>query len=165
MDVQFNWRKQIGEGTLGVNVSTTFLDTYELQDSPTAPIVDIVGTNGVTGGAQFDYRMFTTLNYVRGRSTSLRWRHYPDIKHATYRTDTNTPTAGADEYDIFDFSGRWAFNERYEVRFGIDNLLDTEPPMTGRVVNFPFNSGTGQTMNSVYDVLGRRGYVGFTANF
>jgi len=45
-------------------------------------------------------------------------------------------------------------------------LLDEDPPIYGRqVVNFPFNSGTGQTLNSVYDVLGRRGHVGFTATF
>jgi outer membrane receptor protein involved in Fe transport len=167
IDVQFNWRKQIGEGSLGVNALSSFLDTYELQDAPTAPIVDIVGTNGVTGGAQFDYRLFTTLNYARGPlSTSLRWRHYPSIKHATFRTDPNTATAGSDKYDIFDFSGRWAFNERYNVRFGIDNLLDKDPPIYGRnVTAFPFNSGVGQTINSVYDVLGRRMYVGFSAEF
>lgn len=167
VDVQFNWRRQIGEGTLGLNVLSTFLDTYELQDSPQAEIIDIVGTNGAPGGAQFDYRLFTTLSYFKGPfSTSLRWRHYPDIKHSTYRTNKETPSEGAAAYDIFDFSGRYAFNERFDIRFGIDNLLDKDPPIYGRqMVNFPFNSGTGQTLNSVYDVLGRRGYVGFTANF
>ncbi len=167
VDVQFNWRKQLGEGTLGLNVLSTFLDTYELQDSAEAAIIDIVGTNGAPGGAQFDYRVFSTLSYFRGPfSTSLRWRHYPDIKHSTYRTDKNTPTEGAAEYDIFDFNGRYAFNEKFDIRFGIDNLLGEDPPIYGRqVVNFPFNSGTGQTLNSVYDVLGRRGYVGFTATF
>jgi len=167
VDVQFNWRKQMGEGSLGVNVLSTFLDTYVLQDAPSAAPVDIVGTNGAPGGAQFDYRMFSTLNYFRGPfSTSLRWRHYPDIKHSTYRSDVNTTTEGAAKYDIFDFNGRWAFSEKYNVRFGIDNLLDEEPPIYGRqVTTFPFNSGVGQTINSVYDVLGRRAYVGFTAEF
>ena len=167
VDVQFNWRTQLGESTLGVNVLTTFLDTYELQDSPQAALVDIVGTNGAPGGAQFDYRMFTTLNWFSGPfSTALRWRHYPDIKHSTFRTDKNTSTQGAAKYDIFDWSGRYSFNEKFDIRFGIDNLLAEDPPSYGRqVVNFPFNSGAGQTLNSVYDVLGRRGYVGFTANF
>jgi outer membrane receptor for ferrienterochelin and colicin len=148
-------------------VLTTFLDTYELQDSPQAALVDIVGTNGAPGGAQFDYRMFTTLNWFSGPfSTSLRWRHYPDIKHSTFRTNKDTTTEGADKYDIFDWSGRFSFNEKYDLRFGIDNLLNVDPPIYGRqVTTFPFNSGAGQTLNSVYDVLGRRGYVGFTANF
>jgi outer membrane receptor protein involved in Fe transport len=157
----------MGAGGLGVNVLTSFLDSYEIQDTPGSEIVDIVGTNGAPGGAQFDYRVFSTLNYFRGPfSTSLRWRHYPSIKHSTFRANPNTPTEGSAEYDIFDFSGRYAFNERYEIRFGIDNLLAEDPPIHGRnVTTFPFNSGTGQTLNSVYDVLGRRGYVGFTADF
>lgn len=167
VDVQFNWRKPLGEGALGLNVLTSFLDTYELQDSPDSAVIDIVGTNGAPGGAQFEYRVFSTLNYFRGPfSTALRWRHYPSIKHSTFRTDPNTTTEGAEKYDIFDFSGRWAFNEKFDIRFGIDNLFDTEPPIYGRqVTTFPYNSGTGQTINSVYDVLGRRGYVGFTAQF
>jgi outer membrane receptor protein involved in Fe transport len=80
--------------------------------------------------------------------------------------DPNTPTQGSEAYDILDFSGRFAFNERYEIRFGIDNLVDQEPPTYGRNTTvYPFNSGSGQTISSVYDVLGRRGYVGFTAQF
>jgi iron complex outermembrane recepter protein len=167
VDVQFNWRKQIGEGTLGLNVLTSFLDTYELQDAPTAPIIDIVGTNGAPGGAQYDYRMFSSLNYFRGPlGATLRWRHYPSIEHSTFRADPNTTTEGSAKYDIFDFSGRWAFSEKYSMRFGVDNLFDEDPPIYGRqVTTFPFNSGVGQTINSVYDVLGRRAYVGFTATF
>jgi iron complex outermembrane recepter protein len=167
VDVQFNWRKQLGEGTLGLNVLTSFLDTYELQDAPQSAIIDIVGTNGAPGGAQYDYRVFTSLNHVRGPlSTTLRWRHYPSIEHSTFRADPNTPTEGSAKYDIFDVSGRWAFSEKYSIRFGIDNLLDEDPPIYGRnVTTFPFNSGVGQTINSVYDVLGRRAYVGFTAQF
>jgi iron complex outermembrane receptor protein len=167
VDVQFNWRRPLGGGSLGLNVLGSFLDTYEIQDTPRSPSIDIVGTNGAPGGAQFDYRTFTTLNYSTGPfSTALRWRHYPSIKHSTYRLDPNTPTQGSSAYDILDFSGRFAFNERYEIRFGIDNLIDKEPPTYGRNMQvYPFNSGSGQTISSVYDVLGRRGYVGFTAQF
>jgi iron complex outermembrane recepter protein len=171
VDVQFNWRKQFGEGTLALNVLSSFLDTYELQDAPTAPIIDIVGTNGAPGGAQggaqYDYRIFSAVNYFRGPlGTTLRWRHYPSIEHTLFRADPNTTTEGSAKYDIFDFSGRWAFSEKYSIRFGVDNLLDEDPPIYGRqVATFPFNSGVGQTINSVYDVLGRRAYVGFTATF
>jgi outer membrane receptor protein involved in Fe transport len=167
VDVQFNWRKQLGgeAGTLALNVLTTFLDTYKIQDTPSSVITDIVGTNGPAsqGGAAFDYRTFTTLNYSRGPfSTALRWRHYPSIRHTSARSDPNTTTEGSGKYDIFDLSGRYAFNERYEIRFGIDNLLDKEPLIHGRT---PTASGNGLTLNQFYDVLGRRGYVGFTMEF
>jgi len=167
VDVQFNWRRSLGEGNLGLNVLASFLDTYEIQDTPASKPVDIVGTNGAPGGAQFEYRTFTTINYFKGPfSTALRWRHYPDIKHQTYRLDPNTLTHGSSAYDVLDFNGRFAFNERYEIRFGIDNVADKQPPTYGRNMDvFPYNSGSGQTLSSVYDVLGRRGYVGFTAEF
>ena len=163
VDLQVNWRKQLGDngGMIGVNMLGTVLDEYLTQDLPSSPVLDAVGT-GDRGG-QFDYRLFTTVNYSLGRfNTSLRMRYYPSIKHASASANPNTTTLGADSYDIFDLSGRFAFTEKYDVRFGIDNLLDTEPNIYGAT---PTTTGAGLTLNQFYDVLGRRYYVGFRARF
>jgi outer membrane receptor protein involved in Fe transport len=89
-------------------------------------------------------------------------RYYPSVEHATFVLNPATTTRGADSYDIFDLSGRFSFNETYDLRFGVDNLLDTEPNIYGAT---PTTTGNGLTLNQYYDVLGRRYYVGFRAQF
>jgi len=162
VDVQFNWSMDIGStGQFGINTLTSFLGQYKTQDLPSAPLVDAKGT-GAQGG-QYDYRVFTTFNYSTGGfRTALRWRHYPSIEHATFVTNPATTTKGAADYDIFDWSGLFAFNERYEVRFGVDNVLDSPPEIYGAT---PVQSGQGLTLPSYYDALGRRAYVGFKVQF
>jgi outer membrane receptor protein involved in Fe transport len=162
VDVNVNWRTQVGSrGMLGVNVLSSFLDSYLTQDLKTSPLVDSAGT-GARGG-QFDYRLFSTVSYSQGPfSTSLRMRYYPSIKHATAAENPATTTIGAASYNIFDLGGRFSFNETYELRVGIDNLTDTEPNIYGAT---PTTTGNGLTLNEFYDVLGRRYYVGFSAQF
>jgi len=161
LDLQVNWRKQLGQGTFGVNFLASILDEFLTQDLPTAPIIDWKGTGGE--GGQFDYRLFTTFNYFRGPfGVSLRWRHYPEIEHSSFATNPNTLTKGADSYDVLDLNGRVDIGDRHEFRFGIDNLLDTEPAIYGAT---PTSSGQGETLRSYYDVLGRRAYVGFKTRF
>jgi iron complex outermembrane receptor protein len=113
----------------------------------------------------YDYRLFTTLGYSVGDwSASLRWRHLPSIvPEGTIRTTaryTETPS-----YDVFDVSGRYTFAGKWELRFGIDNLLDKEPPIVNqRTVNERYTQ-TGVTNPAFYDVLGRRYFVGMKMQF
>jgi outer membrane receptor protein involved in Fe transport len=125
VDVQFNWRRSIGEVNLGLNVLASFWNTYEIQDTPASKPIDIVGTNGAPGGAQFEYRTFTTSTTSRGRSAPRCGGVItPTSSTQTYRLDPNTPTHGSTRTTCLDFNGRFAFNERYEIRFGIDNVAD-----------------------------------------
>jgi outer membrane receptor protein involved in Fe transport len=69
------------------------------------------------------------------------------------------------------------FNEKYSLTFGIENLLDEEPPLVGGNPNnarFPVppspivSNGTanfGAGGSAVYEPLGRRFYVGMSMNF
>ncbi len=170
-DVQFDWDTDaIGPGMLNLNVLATITDHWKTQVNPTSPTLDFTGTTGpsdVRGVNQFayDYRLFTTLGY-RGANwgATLRWRHLPSISpEGTIRTQaqyTDTPS-----YNVFDVSGRYTFASKWDVRFGIDNLLDEEPKIVNlRTVAEGYNQ-TGVTNAAFYDVLGRRYYVGMTVQF
>ena len=72
-----------------------------------------------------------------------------------------------DSYNLFNLNGSWQFTERFRLRAGIDNLFDTDPPLTSRD---PFNpgaptNGTGITAAAQYDALGRRYFVGLAMDF
>jgi iron complex outermembrane receptor protein len=71
------------------------------------------------------------------------------------------------DYNIFDFSGAWNLNDTMQVRFGIDNLFDVSPVVTGRrtAADPQPTSGEGVTEVGFYDVLGRQFYAGFKLKF
>ena len=52
--------------------------------------------------------------------------------------------------------GRYRVNDRVEVRGGVLNLADRQPPAW---------TGEGATDTALYDVLGRRFYVGVNLSF
>jgi outer membrane receptor protein involved in Fe transport len=162
VDVQFSWQTSLsGGGNIGVNVLANVLSEFKTQDLPNAPLLDSAGT-GDEGG-QFDYRLFNTLNYFKGPfSATLRHRHYPSLDHASIVQNPATTTRGADSYNIFDFNGQYSINDTYEIRFGIDNLLDEDPVIYGAS---PTTTAQGSTLSGYYDTLGRRMYLGFKAQF
>src|SRR5690606_26936434 len=126
VDLQLNWRGDVAGNSMYVNTVLNYLKRYELQDTPDAPFVDSAGT--LDDGGQFDWRLFTTVGYdFQNLSLGLRWRHLPSADDASIVTNPATTTLGVDSYDMFDLFGRWSVNDRIGLRFGIDNLFDTDP--------------------------------------
>ena len=80
-------------------------------------------------------------------------------------TVPTSPEIGAASYDIFDLSGTWQMNPVVGMRFGVDNLLNKQPPVIGRNPTLAESGGQFDTNTGYYDVLGRRYYVGFRAQF
>jgi outer membrane receptor protein involved in Fe transport len=166
-DVVLNWNTDLGPGALNINTSVTIADKMETRTSPEQQFNDWKGTSGPSdliglNGYAYDWRSFVTANYSVGLwGASLRWRHLPSIaSEASGRPGNTEMDTGS--YDIFDFSGRYAFSEMLNLRFGIDNLLDREPERTFQNAT---NTATGQTNRNFYDILGRRYYVGVNMKF
>ena len=63
--------------------------------------------------------------------------------------------------DAFDLSGGLGIGDNWQLRYGIDNLLDEEPVFTNAT---RYTRGTN-TLGGFYDVLGRRAYVGMSVSF
>jgi outer membrane receptor protein involved in Fe transport len=126
--------------------------------------------------------VFTTLNYARGNwNVTLRHQYWPSILDSTYAEGLSgavNPYGGVDEsYQLIFLGAGLTFADRYRLSFGIDNLLDQEPPLTGGNPNqlpFPIaashatSSGTGGLSaggSPVYEPLGRRAFFSMTMDF
>jgi iron complex outermembrane recepter protein len=181
VDFQLDWGSAFGDlgmsklpGSVGLNVLATYLKNYDTQNGPGQPFVDSSGTqntpNAGTFGAYFRYQLYTTASYyVGGATASLRWRHLPSVADSSAALNPATTRVGASSYDVLDLSSSWDINDHWQVRFGINNLLDTQPPITSSLpVSTPSahaTSGAGTTNSSVYDVLGRAFYVAAKLRF
>jgi hypothetical protein len=171
IDVSLDWNRPVGPGAMAVNFQASILDHAKTRPAPDAPFVDwkgSVGPSNISGlsGYSFDYRTIMRLSYSQGDWTAtLRWQHKPSITSEGHITNPSTATeVPTSAYDLFDLNGRYAFggDSRYDLRFGIDNLFDVQPEI---VFADATSSGTGRTDANIYDILGRRFYVGLTVSF
>jgi outer membrane receptor protein involved in Fe transport len=71
----------------------------------------------------------------------------------------STPVV-ADATKYVDFSGTWKFDDRYEVYAGVDNVFDEDPPLLTSSWG-----GDANTDVTLYDVIGRRYFLGMRAHF
>jgi outer membrane receptor protein involved in Fe transport len=167
LDLSLNWGTDMGPGNFNVNTVMTYVDRYETQDNPAAPIFDAVGT--LDQGGQYEYRIVSTFGYAFGKSSlGVQWRHFPSIKDETAARDPNTRLMPVDSYNLFNLFARYSISDRVEFRGGVDNLLDEEPPVVGAdpgTATLPINNNLGTTEAGYYDPLGRRYYVGFKMSF
>jgi outer membrane receptor protein involved in Fe transport len=167
IDVTVNWGLDAGPGNFNINSVLTYVDRFETQDNPSAPIFDAVGT--LDQGGQFEYRLLTTFSYAfGGTNLGVQWRHLPSIKDETAARDPSTRILPVDSYNLLNLFARHSINDRMEIRAGVDNLLDEEPPVVGAdpgttPTNIDLNRGT--TLPGFYDPLGRRYYLGFKMGF
>ena len=76
----------------------------------------------------------------------------------------NTTIEGPGSYDVFNLNGGWSIGDRYGLRFGVDNLFDVDPEL---VQANPRGGDTNSDLTNpaLYDLLGRRFYLGLNVSF
>lgn len=67
-------------------------------------------------------------------------------------------------YSYFDLSGDWTVRDGVDLRAGVENIFDTEPPVIG-TQQLPLPIGNGNTFPGVYDALGRTIFVAATVKY
>jgi outer membrane receptor protein involved in Fe transport len=104
----------------------------------------------------------------------LNWRHLPQVNAQVPLDTANNRTLPTSGYDEFDLNGYFNLPYGVQLRAGVSNLFDKQPPTTGSTVPFInaagqvttlATSGAGVTDSSYYDVMGRRFYIGLKARF
>jgi outer membrane receptor protein involved in Fe transport len=151
-------------GALGFRVSGTWLISFKQQTAPTAAIVQLAGTGGTGSPTEsyYSYRTLTGVSYQVGpASMELEWTHLPTIENSIQASQPNTTILPTRQYNLFNLNVGYDFSERISARLGVDNLFDKQPPIVGAQPGV--TDGAGSTNPSVYDVLGRRFYLGFKA--
>jgi outer membrane receptor protein involved in Fe transport len=174
VDTQLNWSKQLaGGGGLNLNLVANWPVHEITRDRPDLAPIDHAGYDscGLQMQCQnYDYRVFTTVGYSRGMwGFNVRHQHWPTLEHNACRTN---PLANAcinstfPDYNLVSAAANLRF-DRYSVNFGIENLLDKDPPCLGADpanVGFPL-ACTHTGLGATYDPLGRRYYVSLVMDF
>ena len=135
LDFEASWRGgATAVGRFGVNVSGTYVLEYERQFGKLEPMVSNVGR-------------FLNDQVIQ------RWRHrvsadwslgafglaLGNTYYSGYTDDSYLPNTAArkvDAYSLWDLSGSWALSKQLQLRAGINNLLDTDPPFSNQSYYF-----------------------------
>jgi outer membrane receptor protein involved in Fe transport len=162
-------------GALSLGVTGSWLDSYKTKTSPASydPVVEWKGTLGPTlnsfNGGAYNYRLFTNIGWnMPSFGVNVRWRHLPEVEPAGKATvraniaNNQAVAAGApglllgytpsvaynvQQFDQFDLSGYWTINSVLSMRFGVDNVFDTQPSSTARSAGRPYDYSTTAAAN------------------
>lgn len=173
VDLQLAWGFDAGPGRVSIDSLVNVLIDMESAELPTEPLTDFAGTFGPTenglNGSAYDYRALSTFAYAfdnNGLDLSLRWQHLPSIEAEIAANIPTTTIEGASAYNLFDLLGRYRLNDGLDLRFGVENVFNEEPPLTGRDPAAELPALPGGTFNTnLYDINGRTFYFGARMDF
>jgi outer membrane receptor protein involved in Fe transport len=159
IDLQIGYTTPIGNaGDLDFSLIGTSLLTADTQPTPNSPVVECKGLWGhqdCTDGAfaEWQHTFRTTWATPWDLDLSLFWRYMSAVD------DESTTGANWDAYSWLDLAGTWQVHETTQLRLGINNVTDEDPPLSSNAGIVP---GNGNGWPSVYDGLGRYIFMGIS---
>ena len=179
IDANLSWSLPAGPGRVSVNLNGNYTLNSSIRAFDGQPMIDYTGTTGtgalgVSTGSSFKYRLFGVLGYNWGPATaSLQWQHIPETEDGGEAQFLNglspagTDISGLPAYNLFHFNAGYQVNDALRLRFGVDNVFDIKPPLTGVDANIDRSLGElpGGNYSLFHDVQGRRFSFGASVNF
>ena len=166
VDLQLDWRIDLGPGQLGVNWLVAWVDSMTVGvHTGNVPPEELVGTIGNwvmgsfgVGTSLPEWKSNLHLSYAwRDLTMGASWRYIDSM----IRLNTD-PVFRVPHVDYFDLNAGYEFSagllEGLEMRVGIENVTDRDPPIVP-------NMQGPNTDSSQYDVLGRRYYASLRYSF
>jgi iron complex outermembrane receptor protein len=173
VDFQFDWGFDLNwmglpeaAGGIKTNLVLSRLIDYKLTDTPGQPEIDYAGTINYFGGGISLGQTLPKWRAVLSTSWAVsdfdlmirgRWIDKMDNR-ATRQYIGETSFTGVGSVAYWDVSAAWHFMESSEVRIGLNNAFDKQPPTYSPNIQ----SGTDP---ATYDIIGRRAFVRVEAKF
>jgi len=177
VDFQADYQTELADMGLGPNGGLVFhfvgtlTTTAKTTPFPGQPSFDCAGLYGQTCGSPLP-----TWRHVFGVTWetpwdftfTTNWRFLGSSTLDSNSTQASLTNGNIDhvngrigDYSYIDLSGAWQFDDHVELRAGVTNVFDLDPPILDDGIT---GSGTPNTFNT-YDLLGRSLFVAVTGKF
>jgi outer membrane receptor protein involved in Fe transport len=156
IDLQVGYNNlQIGNlGKLNFSLQATKADELITDPGPGLSPYECVGFYSSSCGTPTpDWRHRFRIGWNmpwKDISLALTWRYLGDVKLFA-NTNAAALDASLGSFSYFDLTGSWQINDKADLRIGINNLTDKNPPLSGSVGT----TGNGNTYPQTYEALGR----------
>ena len=176
IDAQANYRLPIDKlGDLTFTLNGSYLMKSDVTNAPGVDTYDCAGLFGSicqTVNPKWHHIVRTTWETPWANlGVSLTWRYIGEVKldqnednptlHFARFGQFNGFNARIPAYNYLDLSGSWGFREGMQLRFGVNNIADKNPP----IVTSEITAGGDANTYSAYDQLGRQAFVAVTMKF
>jgi iron complex outermembrane recepter protein len=183
IDLQGTYRLPLvaGFGSLGFALNGAFLLKSETQPFPGGPSYDCAGLFGVICGTvnpRWRHNLRTTWSTPWNLEFAATWRFIGKVSldnndpnpllygHSFVNQNTGGPAfdyfnARIPNYSYLDLTATWKVATGIDIRAGVNNVLDKDPP----IVTSEITAGGANNTYETYDTLGRQLFVAFTAKF
>lgn len=158
IDVSASYSFSVGEEkTVDVRYLATLLHEYVEVSQPGLMPFDCAGYYGGTCATpRPNYRHRLSLNWSFGERLSAfaTWRHIKSVRQ--FATTSSGGSQTLPRNDVFDLSLKVTLGQRFDVRLGVNNVFDQDPPLT-TIAGFGGDESTGRanTYPQLYDANGR----------
>jgi iron complex outermembrane recepter protein len=172
-------------GRMELSFTGTLVNSLKEEAAPGIPIYDCAGLYGLTCGfprPHWRHTMRTSWqapadSRLAGLGASLRWRFISAVGLDKDQTGSNLASGTPDLVDAqlgkrqyLDLTLSYQLRAQdVSFRLGINNLTDSDPPLTSTAGVDGFSNpnffGDANTYPVLYDSLGRVFFLGITANF
>jgi len=174
-DIDLVYSTAIGDmGSLSFRLTGTWLD--ELVTEPIAgsgsvgdyDCAGLYGSDCTAPNPEWRHNARLTWATPWNLDLSVAWRYFDEVlidnadPNPLITGDYNEFDKTLDAQNYIDIAGTYSFLENYELRVGINNVMDEDPPLSTQVGS---GAGNGNTYPQVYDALGRYVFMGVTAKF
>lgn len=157
-----------GFGSLNLNLTGTYTLTAKSQPTSSEAVYDCVGYFGNTCGSplpSWRHHFRATWETPWDVSLAMTWRYIGGS--SLDKTSSQSSLAGnpgtyrtkIQPYNYFDLALTWDVVKGMEMRAGMNNIFDLDPPIISNKIT---GSGTPNTYNN-YDMLGRTIFLSLTA--
>jgi outer membrane receptor protein involved in Fe transport len=169
IDLGIDYAFDLGaNGVLDLNFNGNYLLDNKQQAADFTPENNCVGLVGNTcQDPDHEFRFVQTTRWSRGpMDVQLRWQYVDAVQNDSIvlagapASNFAVPRIGSEHY--FDLTGRYQLTDNLQLRAGILNLLDKEPPIVGNDYGGTLQN-SGNTYPATYDPLGRRFFFGIKA--
>ncbi len=159
IDVLASYDMDLWGGDFRINYVGTFTQESDFIAFAGDTPIECAGNFGnLCGEPVPEYKHRMTFRWTSDNITAqLLWRQVGEVNDDDPGTTYSVESIDSQAY--FDASGTYRFSDSYAVTFGIDNLLDEEPPIVGD------NAEQANTWPATYDVFGRTFFLRATAEF
>ncbi|WP_298439338.1 TonB-dependent receptor [uncultured Ferrimonas sp.] len=161
VDYDVNYNFTVGEmGDIKLNLVGTWLDSYEIQNTPEATPDQCVGfwDRTTCGSPTPEWRTNLRGTWVTPWDVNAT----AAIRFVGEVDELGDGPTSIDSQTYLDLQTTWQATDNLTLNLGINNLLDEEPPIIG---NAPSGIGNGNTFPGTYDALGRYIFAGASLKF
>jgi iron complex outermembrane recepter protein len=160
LDVKYNM--PLAGGRLTVSLAGTYFSKYDVQNPDGTFDAQVDEANTVTAGVVPRWRHYASIDYTTGPwgfTLGQSWQKgYRDLAATT----AGTPSRRVGAYELWDIQARYSGLKNLELRAGIRNLFDRDPPYSNAGGQTSFQGGYDP---GYADPRGRTYYAGLNYKF